>query len=124
MGNMNRVELKAIITNVGVTPPFWNHSKGKTGTSLTYRQNLYRINDKIPAKSRRSPDNVLKRGEVEICAFLSCVVVSSFETHPKKLRPFKNHSSTYHIIAKHIDISIVVGDTKCAISIIALLLTR
>ena len=80
---MNRVELKAIITNVGVTPPFWNHSKGKTGTSLTYRQNLYRINDKIPAKSRRSPDNVLKRGEVEICAFLSCVVVSSFETHPK-----------------------------------------
>ena len=26
---------------------------------------------------RRSPDNVLKRGEVEFCAFLSCVVVSS-----------------------------------------------
>ena len=32
-----------------------------------------------------------------------------------KLRPFKNYSSTFHIIAKHFDIYIVVGDTKCAI---------
>ena len=34
-----------------------------------------------------------------------------------KLRPFINYSSTFHIIAKHVDIYIVVGDTKCAISI-------
>ena len=31
-----------------------------------------------------------------------------------KLRPFKNYSNTFHIIAKHVDIYIVVGDTKCA----------
>ena len=37
-----------------------------------------RINNKIPAKSRWSPDNMLKAGEVEFCAFLSFVVVSSF----------------------------------------------
>ena len=41
-----------------------------------------------------------------------------------KLRPFKNYSSSFHIIAKHLDIYIVVGDTKCAISIIVLFLTR
>ena len=41
-----------------------------------------------------------------------------------KLRPFKNYSSTFHIIAKHVDIHIVVGDTKCAISIIVLLFRR
>ena len=33
---------------------------------------------KSPPKSRRSPDNVLKTGKVEFCAFLSCVAVSSF----------------------------------------------
>ena len=38
-----------------------------------------------------------------------------------KLRPFKNYRSTFHIIAKHVDIYIVVGDTKCAISTIVLL---
>ena len=37
---------------------------------------------KFPTKRRRSPDNVLKSGEVEFCVFLPCVVVSSFiETH-------------------------------------------
>lgn len=36
------------------------------------------INKRIPSKSRRSPDNALKTGEVEFCAYLSCVVVSSF----------------------------------------------
>ena len=41
-----------------------------------------------------------------------------------KLRPFKNYCSTFHIIAKHVDICIAVGDTKCAISIIVLLLTK
>ena len=42
-----------------------------------------------------------------------------------KLRPFQNYSSTFYIIAKHVDIYIVVGDTKCAISIvIVLFLTR
>ena len=34
------------------------------------------------------------------------------------------YSSNIHIIAKHVDIYIVVGDAKCAISIILLLLTR
>ena len=37
-----------------------------------------------------------------------------------KLRPFKNYSSTFHIIAKHVDIYIFVGDTKCVIFIIVL----
>ena len=43
-----------------------------------------------------------------------------------KLQPFKTYSRTFHIIAKHVDIYIVVADTKCAISIImiVLLLTR
>ena len=50
--------------------------------------------------------------EVNYCIFLL------------KLRPFKNYSSTFHIIANHVDIYIVVGDKKCAISIIVLLLTR
>ena len=40
-----------------------------------------------------------------------------------KLRPFKNYRSTFHINAKHVDVYIAVGDTKCAISIIVLLLT-
>ena len=33
-----------------------------------------------------------------------------------KLHPFKNYSITFHIIAKHVDIYIVVRDRKCAIS--------
>ena len=42
-----------------------------------------------------------------------------------KLRPFKNCSSNFHIIVKHVDVNIVVGDKKCSISIlIVLLLTR
>ena len=41
-------------------------------------QNTDRINNKIPAKSRWSPANMLKAGEVEFCAFLSFLVVSSF----------------------------------------------
>ena len=40
-----------------------------------------------------------------------------------KLLPFKNYSSTFHIIANHADIYIVVEDTKCAISIIIVLLS-
>ena len=40
-----------------------------------------------------------------------------------KLRPCKNYSSTFHIIAKHVDIYILVGDTEGAISIIVLLIT-
>ena len=47
----------------------------RTGSDL---QKTDRINNKIPAKNRRSPDNVLKTGKVEFCAFLSWVVVSSF----------------------------------------------
>ena len=39
-----------------------------------------------------------------------------------KLRPFKNYSSTFHIIAKHVDIYIALGNTKCAISIVIVLL--
>ena len=39
------------------------------------------------------------------------------------LRPFKNYSSAFHIIAKQVDTYIVVGDTRRAISIIVLLLT-
>ena len=51
-------------------------------------QTLDWINNKIIVKSRRSPDNVLKRVEVEFCAFLSCVVVSSFiESHWKGFFP-------------------------------------
>ena len=34
-----------------------------------------------------------------------------------KLWPFKNYSSTFHIIAKHVDIYIVVRDAKSAISV-------
>ena len=41
-----------------------------------------------------------------------------------KLRPLKNYSITFHIIAKHVDIYIVGGDTKCTISIIVIKLDK
>ena len=33
----NSKNLKAVIRKVGVRLPFWNHSKGRTGASLTYK---------------------------------------------------------------------------------------
>ena len=53
-------------------------AKSRSGRIESDWQNTVQINNEIPAKSRGSPDNVLNTGKVEFCAFLSCVVVSSF----------------------------------------------
>ena len=56
--------------------------------------------------------------------FMAVIYSTELLYIPVKITAFKNYSSTFHIIAKHVDIYIVVGDTKCAISIIVLLLSR
>ena len=61
-----------------------------------------------------------EKSENALAIFYMALILFNFIIY----RPFKNYSSAFHIIAKQVDTYIVVGDTRRAISIIVLMLTR